>query len=212
MSAELTVHARELLEAEISALRAQVIALGGDPDAAAAVAQAGLPQALESVAAQPGTRDEDSEPAIETNATTEIDTGNSDGVELGDLDLLPDILSNQRTDEPQCPYCASVASIGGNRSKTPRKDNCMGTWYGHASVIASASFAMASLSSLSSFCAQESQVRLHRAALLPALRREVTCPPATHSGQATLWMPPGRSVHTLLEDSRAFQLPAFHSP
>eukprot|EP01046_Picozoa_sp_COSAG06_P019000 COSAG06_NODE_1339_length_9813_cov_44.214639_10_plen_667_part_00 len=120
MSTELTVHARELLEAEIGALRAQVIALGGDPDDATVVP---------SMAAQPG---DVLDTVAAIDASTEIGTSHDDGTDLGDLDLLPDYLQTNpcdlRTDEPECPYCESAAGIGGNRSKTPRKDNCVGTW------------------------------------------------------------------------------------
>lgn len=132
---EASAHARELLEAEISALRAQVIALGGDPDAAAPTAARPLERS--STARQwvaSGNPD-----ALSVDESVELLTSSDNGlpgVDLADLDLLPKMEETDPADQQKpdgrtgldCPYCQNAANVGGNQSKRPRKDNCIGTW------------------------------------------------------------------------------------
>ena len=128
----LPAHARELLEAEISALRAQVIALGGDPDAAVPTLRP-----LESNASvQLGVSG--SIDTVSVDNSVELPTNNDDNllaVDPEDLDFLPkfetdpsDPHENDEHTDLDCPYCENAAKVGGNRSKRPRKDNCIGAW------------------------------------------------------------------------------------
>lgn len=142
----LTPRARAELESEIQALRAQVIALGGNPVGCESISSC--------------TDDANNDDAIEQ--TCEFG-------ELGDLDMLPKInttellasaldnttrgsvvadhynddyvseqhelkLSSDGTAKvwSTCPYCEADSKkslgIGGNRCKVPRKENSLGMW------------------------------------------------------------------------------------
>jgi hypothetical protein len=133
---EMSAHARELLEAEICALRAQVIALGGDPDAAAPTAARPLEP---SAAARRQSGVSGSTDTLSVDDSVELTSSDNGlpGVDLGDLDLLPKLEETDASGQQKaggrtdlgCPYCENAASVGGNQSKRPRKDNCIGTWW-----------------------------------------------------------------------------------
>jgi hypothetical protein len=146
---ELTARERTQLESEIRALRAQVIALGGDPD--------DNPNLHFSKQITAHNSDEDSElgdlgllPPLDVaegegllvnmpqSAPTAYSAptdgrGSATFAELCDRDvdgLLSDVVPVSTPDECACPYCGGRPSSAmmGNRSTIPRLQNPLGMW------------------------------------------------------------------------------------